>query len=223
MANKNKHVIIAYFAGAEAATDAAKQLHKWDKAHSDIKLGGAGVLTWADGKIKTKKVGNRAGGTGAKWGVILGVATGILSGGVTLLGGAAMGLVGGAVVGSLFHKQLGLTDTDKARLEQHLRDGGAALVVMADSLEVAPTTTELVRLGGQVENYQVPEATMEQVEEATEVAPVVEDAAPVEVIEVEEPAAEASAVDEPAAEEPTAEEPAVETAAPEAPEANPSA
>ena len=172
MANKNKHVIIGYFPSKEAATEAAHQLKDWDKANDDIKLGGIGILTWEKGKIKTRKVGNRAGGTGAKWGMILGAATGILSGGVTLVGGAAVGAVGGAVAGSLFHKNLGLTDADKERLQQYLQNGGAAVVVMADENEVAPAKAELARLGGRVEDYEVPEETMEQVEEAAEVEPV---------------------------------------------------
>jgi hypothetical protein len=46
MGNKNKHVIIGYFADAKVATEAAQQLGKWDKAHDDIKLGGTGILTW---------------------------------------------------------------------------------------------------------------------------------------------------------------------------------
>lgn len=196
MANKNKHVIISYFPSKDVATQAADQLKAWDKAHDDIKLGGMGILTWDNGKIKTRKVGNRAAGTGAKWGLILGAATGILSGGVTILGGAAAGVVGGTVVGALFHKHLGLTDADRERLEQHLQGGGAAVVVMADAHEVEPAMAELTRLGGQVENYQVPEETEDQVEEATDVEPVTGEAENhiderVEVVEEEVPPAAA--------------------------------
>ncbi len=175
MSNKNKHVIISYFPNQEAATDAAKQLKKWDKANKDIKLGGIGILTWKKNKIKTRKVGSRAGGTGAKWGLALGAVTGILSGGVTLVGGAVAGVAGGAVLGALFHKSLGLTDADKERLEQHLQSGGAAVVVMSDEIEVYPTSAELTSLGGKVENYLVPAETMDQVEESTGVEPVAED------------------------------------------------
>ena len=178
MANKNKHVIIGYLPSKEAATEAAAQLKAWDKANKDIKLGGIGILTADKGKIKTRKVGRRASGTGAKWGLILGAATGILSGGVTLIGGAAAGLVGGTVMGALFHKSLGLTDADKERLELYLQDGGAALVVMADEHEVEPTKAELARLGGRVEDYLVPEETMEQVEESTDLEPVAEEDIP---------------------------------------------
>jgi len=72
-----------------------------------------------------------------------------------------------------------LTDADKERLELHLQDGGAALVVMADEHEVEPTKAELARLGSKVEDYQVPEETMEQVEQSTEVEPVAEEEIPV--------------------------------------------
>ena len=172
MAKKDRHVIIAYFKGADKADMAANQLKAWDKATDAVKLGGIGILTWQEGKIHTRKVGSRAAGSGAKWGVILGAATGILSGGVTLIGGAVAGMAGGAVAGALFYKSLGLSDDDKVRLEQHLQSGGAALVVMADEDEVEPTQAELAGLGGQVEDYKVPAETMDQVEEATDVKPV---------------------------------------------------
>ena len=44
MANKNKYVIIGYFPSKEAATEAADQLKRWDKANDDVKLGGMGIL-----------------------------------------------------------------------------------------------------------------------------------------------------------------------------------
>lgn len=175
MAKKNEHVIIAYFPSSEAATEAANKIKEWDKAGADIKLGGIGILTWKNGDIKTRKVGSRAGGKGAKWGLALGIATGILSGGATVLAGAAAGAASGGVLGSLFHTNLGLTDADKMRLEQQLQDGSAALVVMADEHEVTPTKAELARLGGKVEDYLVPEATMEQVDQADNVEPVAEE------------------------------------------------
>jgi uncharacterized membrane protein len=175
MGDKNKHVIIGYFPGDEEAKKAADQIKKWDKASKDIKLGGIGILTMKKGNIKTRKVGRRAGGTGAKWGMALGAATGILSGGVTLIGGAVAGAAGGAVMGAMFHKSLGLTDADKKRLEQHLQDGGAALIVMADEKEVNPTKAEMAGLGGRVEDYQVPEETMDQVEKSTDVEPVADE------------------------------------------------
>jgi uncharacterized membrane protein len=172
MADKNKHVIIAYFRGADKADMATSQLKDWDAANDAIKLGGIGILTWEDGKVKTRKVSQRQGHKGAKWGLALGAVTGILSGGVTLVGGALAGAAGGAILGTFFHKSLGMTDEDEARLEKRLQSGGAAVVVMADEDEVGPTKAELAGLGGEVEDYEVPAETMNQVEASTEVKPV---------------------------------------------------
>jgi len=167
MANKNRNLIIAYFPSSYKAEKAAEHLKTWDQNRDDVKLGGMGIITEdEDGKLKTRKVGARAGGTGAKWGVILGAAAGILSGGITLIGGAIVGLAGGAVAGALFHKRLGMEDEDKERLMQHLKDGGAALAVMADDEEVEPTKFELLSLNGEVESYTVPGETMEELEAA---------------------------------------------------------
>ena len=170
MSNKNRHVVIAYFADVAAASNAAAELKEWDKANDAVKLGGVGILHWEDGKIKTKKVGKRAVGKGAAWGTALGATLGILSGGVTLIGGALVGVTAGALTGALFHTGLGLSDEDKVRLEEHLKQGGAAVVAMADADEVAMTEEEFVRLGGTPENYVVPAEQVEQLEAATDVA-----------------------------------------------------
>jgi uncharacterized membrane protein len=190
VANKNKHVIIAYFANPSAAEQVAHRIRDWDKANDDIKLGGIGILIEQDGKIKTRKVGARATGTGAKWGLALGAATGILSGGVTLVGGALAGVVGGAALGALFHKSLGLSDDDWMRLEARLKEGRAALIIMGDEHEVEPTQLELKSLGGEVENFQVPEETMTQMEAAEDVVLIDPDAALVDVLEEDIKAAE---------------------------------
>jgi len=171
MASKNSNVIISYFASVDKADTAANLLKSWDEANDAVKLGGIGILYWEDAKIKSTKVGGRATGPGAKWGTILGVATGILSGGVTLIGGAVVGAAGGAVLGSFFHKSLGLSDEDKQRLERNLKTGEAALVVMADDDEIESTVSELASLGGQVESHVVPGETMEKAEAAEEVKP----------------------------------------------------
>ncbi len=170
MSNKNRHVVIAYFADVAAASNAAAELKAWDKANDAVKLGGVGILHWEDGKIKTKKVGARATGKGAAWGAALGATLGILSGGVTLVGGALVGVTAGVLTGALFHKGVGLSDDDQVRLEEHLKNGGAAVVAMADEDEVAMTSEELARLGGTVENFQVPAEHVEQLESATDVA-----------------------------------------------------
>ena len=190
---KTNHVIIAYFSNKDQAATAGDEIKEWDKANDAIKLGGVGVLTWKDGKVKTHKISRVHAGRGAKWGVALGATAAILSGGVTLVGGAVVGAAAGAVGAKLFHQSLGLSDEDQARLEKNLAGGQAALVVMAAENEVDATKAELAALGGHVEDYKVPEATMAQVDAATGIEE--------EVPELAEPAAEAEPVAEAA--EPT--------------------
>ena len=172
MSNKNRNLIVAYFDTADEADAVAVKLKHWDKDHKEIKLGGMGIITLEDGKLKTEKVGARAAGTGAKWGTILGaaggLAAGLLTGGIGLIPGAIAGLGLGTGAGALFHKRVGLTDEDKARLTKHFEDGGAALAVMADDFEVEPTMAEIAELGGDVENYTVPEEVMREVAETHE-------------------------------------------------------
>ncbi len=175
MANKNRNLVVAYFDNAAAADDAAQQLKHWDKDDDDIKLGGMGIVTMEDGELKTHKVGAHAAGTGAKWGTILGAtgglatgimaAAGILTGGLGLIPGAIAGLAVGAGAGALFHKKIGMTDADRARLEDHLKNGGAALAVMADDFEVEPTKAEIAALGGAVEHYTLPDDTLADLDE----------------------------------------------------------
>jgi uncharacterized membrane protein len=173
MANKNRNLIIAYFPSEETAETAAQDLKQWDKKRDDVKLGGIGIITVNEkGKLKTRKVGARAGGTGAKWGTILGVTAGIFSGGVTVIGGAVVGLAAGSIAGALFHKHIGMDDDDKERLAQHLQDGGAALAVMADDDEVEPAKGELITLGGTVESYVVPDETVDEIDAAGAAADV---------------------------------------------------
>lgn len=210
MADKNTHVIIAYFAGKDQAATAADELQEWDKAEDAIKLGGIGILTSKDGKIKTHKLTRASGRRGARWGLALGAAAGILSGGVTLVGGAVAGAAVGGIGAKLFHKSLGLSDDDEARLQQRLGDGKAAVVVMAAEGEVPPTKAQLAILGGEVEDYRVPDETLAQVDAATEVQhagtaePVEQAAEPVaEVTAPEAGAAEAESAPAAAAAAPT--------------------
>ncbi len=193
MSNKNRNLILSYFSSPEDAHEAAEKLKEWEKENKEVKLGGMGIITMKNGKLKTKKVGSRAGGTGGKWGMILGAAAGILSGGVTLVGGAIAGLAAGAVGGSLFHKKLGMTDEDKSRMESRLGAGGAAVAVMVDDAELEPTQAAIHGLGGDVEHYVVPELTMDELEQTADVEDV-EEGAEVEVKMVAGASALSSAV-----------------------------
>ena len=104
-----------------------------------------------------------------------------------------VGAAAGAVGAKLFHQSLGLSDADKARLEKNLSSGQAALVVMAVEDEVDATKAELAALGGKVEDYEVPEATMAQVEAATTVEEEIPEVAEVAPAVEEEGAAAAAA------------------------------
>jgi uncharacterized membrane protein len=120
--------------------------------------------------MKTRKVGTRDTGKGAGWGTALGAAVGVLSGSVTLIGGALVGAAAGGATGALFHKGLGLSDTDKNQLEDKLKKGSAALVVMASDAEVQPTKDFLNNLNdGEVQDYQVPDDSAQKLDDAKDV------------------------------------------------------
>jgi uncharacterized membrane protein len=97
---------------------------------------------------------------------------GILSGGITLVGGALVGAAAGGATGAFFHKGVGLSDADKSQLEDKLKKGGAALVVMASDDELQPTKDFLNSLNdGEVQDYQVPDDSAQKLEEAKDVPP----------------------------------------------------
>lgn len=159
-----KQLVLAFF-DSEAAADAAVTAIKgWDKASKDIKLGSIGVLVKDDkGKIKSHKLGSRH--TGA--GVVLGAIAGILSGGLTLLGGAIIG----GLLGTFFHKGLGMSKDDLARIDKQLDGGKAAVGVLASDDEVAAVSAKLTELGGKPETHEVTDEGMAQATAAAEAAP----------------------------------------------------
>ena len=170
MAKKN-NVVIAYYASEGAAETAAAQLKSWDKDDKDLKLGGIAILTEKDGKLKKHKVGTRDAGKGAAWGTAIGAVAGVLSGGVTLIGGALVGAAAGGAGGALFHKGVGLSDADKTELETKLKGGGAAVVTMAGDADVEAVKTELNGSGGDVDNFKVPDDSAKKLDEAKDVPP----------------------------------------------------
>lgn len=165
MAEKDTQLLVAYFPTADEAKAAAKQLKEWDKESKYVQLGAISIVTMnKKGELKEENVGARAGGKGAKWGVIAGAALGILSGGVTLIGGALVGLAAGGLGGSFLHKAIGMSDEDQARLENHLKQGGAALALMMDEEEMEATVYELGQLDADVDTYNVPQEVLDDME-----------------------------------------------------------
>ena len=158
---KKKQLVLAFFENEAAADEAVTQIKQWDKASKDVKLGAIGVLVKDDeGKIKTQKLGSRKTGTGA----VIGAVAGVLSGGVTVLAGAAVG----GILGAFFHKGLGMSKDDLARIDGELDDGKAAVGILAKAKEAAGVSDKLAELGGVPETHEVTAEALDQAEAAAE-------------------------------------------------------
>ncbi len=178
MAKKNQQLVLAFFENEAAADAAVAALKQWDKANDAIKLGAIGILAKDDkGKIKTQKLGKRAGGKGAKSLAVVGVVAGVLSGGLTILAGAVGGAVLGGVLGSFFHAGLGLSKDDLARIDGELDGGKAAIGLVVEAEEADAVTAKLAELGGAPETHEVTDEAVEQATAAAEAAPETEAAA----------------------------------------------
>jgi len=169
MSKKTDQLLIAYYPTEDAARAAAESVREWDKDLIKIDLGAMGILTMdEDGKVKTDKIGDRATSKGAKWGLLAGAVTGIFTGGLTLIGGALAGLAIGAVSGALFHRGLGMSDEQKEKLENHLKDGGAALAIITPHEQVQPTISVLETHSDEVVVFQMDEETAEELQKASD-------------------------------------------------------
>jgi uncharacterized membrane protein/predicted flap endonuclease-1-like 5' DNA nuclease len=170
MANKNNHLVVAYYTNAAAAEAAAHDLKKWDDHNKEVKLGAMGILSLnrSNGELEVEEIGQRDTGKGALWGTAIGGALGVLTAGILLVPGMAGGAAVGAALGALNHKSLGMTDADITNMADRLRNGGAALGVMCDDFEMEATKAEMIRLGGKIEMYDLPETTATELAEAAE-------------------------------------------------------
>src|SRR5512139_3857982 len=143
MANQ---LVLAFFTTEDEAEYAVNEIKGWDKASKEVKLGAIGVLVKDDkGKIDTRKLGARKGKTGA---VLFGLAA-LLTGGMSVIGGAVLG----GIFGSLFHKGLGMSKEDLARIDGSLSGGKAAVAVLANADEAELITAKLIELGGEAESH----------------------------------------------------------------------
>lgn len=159
-----KQLVLAFFESEAAADEAVNEIKQWDKASKDVKLGAIGVLVKDDkGKIKTHKLGKRKTGGGA----VLGALAAVLTGGATVVGGAVVG----SILGAFFHKGLGMSKDDLARIDSELDGGKAAVGILAKPDEAAGVSTKLAELGGAPETHEVSDEALEQVEAAAEATP----------------------------------------------------
>ena len=146
----SRQFVLAVFPD-EAAADSAAAASK----DSGIADGDAiGVLALdSDGKLKQDKMGARSTGKGAAIGGVIGVFT------TAFLGPAVLA---GVAVGALHHKNLGLSDADKARLTVELGGTGKAAVgVMAHPDTASPISDRLTQLGGAAESHELSDEALE--------------------------------------------------------------
>jgi uncharacterized membrane protein len=145
----DRQLILAVFPDELAADNAAVGLKDSGIASGDA----IGILALdSHGKLKTDKVGTRSTGKGAAIGGVL-----------TLMGpvGLGVGLAGGAAVGALHHKNLGLSDADKARLTTELTAGKAAVGVLAHFDTAPAIADELNQLGGAPESHELSDEALD--------------------------------------------------------------
>jgi hypothetical protein len=145
----NRQLVLAVFPDELAADAAAVALKESGIAHGDA----IGILVLdARGKLKTDKVGSHSTHKGAAIGGVIAVL------GPALLGPAVLG---GVAVGALHHKNLGLSDADKARLTVELTAGKAAIGVLA-AFDTAPAIADrLTQLGGTSEHHELTDEALE--------------------------------------------------------------
>ncbi|MFN2137526.1 MAG: DUF4332 domain-containing protein [Candidatus Promineifilaceae bacterium] len=158
MTNKNDRLVVAYYPNVRAAEQAVEAIKQWDHASSDVKFGAIAIMTLDEkGELHADEIGQRSTKSGALWGTAVGAAVGLLAGGIGIIPGAIAGAAGGGGLGTLNHKSVGMTDADKAALEDNLKHGGAAVAVMADDFEVPALEVKMADLGGTASNYVVEE------------------------------------------------------------------
>ena len=145
----DRHLVLAVFPDEPAADNAAAALKDSGIADGDA----IGILALDDkGKLKQDKVGARSTGKGAAIGGLLFLA------GPAILG---VGVIGGTAAGALHHKNLGLSDGDKARLTVELNGGKAAVGVLAHSDTVPAISDRLTQLGGAPESHELTDEALE--------------------------------------------------------------
>ncbi|HEY6886724.1 MAG TPA: DUF1269 domain-containing protein [Solirubrobacter sp.] len=145
-----KRLVISIFDAEADADEAAAALQEARAVVDDA----IGVLVLDEhGKLKTHKVGATSAGKGMAAGAVLG-----------LLGpiGFGVGVAGGALLGKLHHKDLGLDDADKERLGAALRDGKAAVGVLANRDELVAVESILVDRGGETEAHELDAAVLRE-------------------------------------------------------------
>jgi hypothetical protein len=144
----DRQLVLAVFPDEVAADSAAVSLKDSGIADGDA----IGILALdSDGKLKQDKVGAHSTGKGAAIGGVIAVFS------TALLGPAVLT---GVAVGAL-HKNLGLSDADKARLTVDLQSGKAAVGVMSHYDTVPAISDRLTQLGGATQSLELTDDAVE--------------------------------------------------------------
>ena len=151
----DRHLVLAVYPDEANADRVAEGLMHSDMGR-DLPVG---VLTLDDkGKLKADKFGARSTHKGAAIGGVLALLGPVGLGVGALLGGAA---------GFLHHKNLGLTDEDKARLSADLRDGKAAVGIMVPAERTHGMMAWLEELGGTPSVHELSDEALEAAQSET--------------------------------------------------------
>ena len=145
----DRQLVLSFFPEEVAADNAAVALKDSGIAHGDA----IGILALdSRGKLKQDKVGARSTGKGAA-----------IGGALFVLGPAVLGVgvLGGTVAGALHHKNLGLSDADKARLTVDLNAGKAAVGVLAHYDSAPAISDRLTQLGGSSESHELSDEALQ--------------------------------------------------------------
>jgi len=86
------------------------------------------------------------------------------------------GAIAGGIIGSFFHKGLGMSKEDLAKIDEELDGGKAAVGVLTTHKEAAGVANRLASLGGTPQTHEVTEDELEQTEAVSEAAPEEEEA-----------------------------------------------
>ena len=158
---KKSHLVLAFFESEAVADEAAADLGRWvakskksKKRRIDIEAIGV-LVKDVRGEVKTHKLGPSEGSKRIGIGAVLGFVVAGPIGGLALVEGVAVGGVGGGVLGSLFHRSLGLTDDDVVRIGQRLDAGHAALGVLVPRRQAPAVAGQLAMVGGVAEAHEV--------------------------------------------------------------------
>ncbi len=146
----SRQLVLAVFPDEPAADSAAAALKDSGIADGDA----IGILALdSDGKLKQDKVGAHSTGKGAAIGGVIAVFSTAIMGPAVLAGMA---------VGVLHHKNLGLSDGDKARLTVELSGTGKAAVGVMAHYDTAPAISDrLTQLGGTSERYELSDEALQ--------------------------------------------------------------